>query len=302
MRVAIIGTMQDSRGLAPYNDPEWEIWGCSPGNAYGALPRVTRWFELHGVVDLKGPENADWNAKYFEWLAAQTFPVYMQEPNDLLPQCRIFPRMAWLKEFGDWGRMAATSSIALMVGFAIMEGADEIGIWGVDMQADVEIYSLQKAGCQIMLKLAHERGIKTTVPLESCLSTMPPFYGYDLASRMGRKLYVRKLVLEQQAANAQAQMNHQERVLYQTRGALEMVNYMLRTWVNGVEDAEIDVEETFGEVAGKPASVVHPKGTSIQFGDVRPLNGGGDPSKMDFVERGGLFVPKPGVNMESPAE
>lgn len=302
MKVAIVGTAGDSRMLAPFQDNEWEIWPCSPGNAYGAMPRVTRWFELHGVVDCKGPENADWNKQYFDWLNAQTFPVYMQEPNDLVTNCRIFPRMAWLREFGHRGRYAATSSIALMIGFAIMEGAEEIGVWGVDMQADVEIYSLQKAGCNDMLMLADERGIKVTVPLESCLNTPPPFYGYAEASRMGRKLLVRKYGIEAQLNNAQQQMNHWERTLYELRGQKTMVDYMLRTWVNGVEDAILDVEETLGEVAGAPASAVHPKGTTIQFGDPRPLSGRPDPSRFEFVENNGLLVPKPGVSMEQPAE
>lgn len=290
MKVAILGTMS-SRMLAPYNDPDWEIWVCSPGNAYGVIPRVTRWFELHGIVDLKGSENADWNEKYFDWLKTQSFPVYMQEPNDLLPEIRVFPRMGWLKTFGNWGRMAATSSISLMVGYAIMQGAEEIGIWGVDMQADSEAYSRQKDGCQIMLNLARERyGIKITIPLESCLATMPPFYGYAEASRMGRRLLARKLELEQQFTHAKGQIRHWENTFHEVKGLLDMLNYVSRTFVDGVDDAELDIEET---LEGDDTSVIHPKGTTVDFEAMATVTGDEtDPRSMPVRKFGNVLIPE----------
>ncbi len=295
MKIAIIGTLADSKMLAPFNDPEWEIWVCSAGNAYGAMPRVTRWFEIHGVVDLKGPENADWNQKYFDWLKTQQFPVYMQEPNDLLPEARIFPRLAWLNRFGDWGRMAATSSVAWMIGFAIMEGADEIGIWGVDMQADSEAYTQQKTGCQIMLKLAHDAGVKVTIPLESCLATMPPLYGYAEATRMGRRLLVRELGLTNRLNEARANIEHWQRTFHEINGALQTTIYVRRTFVDGVVDAELDIEETLADLpSGHKAAAVHPKGTTVEFPDLRPVSiiRETDPHHMTVEKRNsGLLVP-----------
>src|SRR3981189_2150960 len=54
LKVALIGTAPSSRMLAPYNDPSWKIWACSPGNM-NVLPRVDVWFELHS--DLLWPEH-----------------------------------------------------------------------------------------------------------------------------------------------------------------------------------------------------------------------------------------------------
>src|SRR5215467_9147402 len=34
-KVAIIGMAPSSRMLAPFNDPTWDIWVCSPGNMPG---------------------------------------------------------------------------------------------------------------------------------------------------------------------------------------------------------------------------------------------------------------------------
>src|SRR5437899_1161692 len=135
-KIAIIGTAPYHKFLAPFDDEAWEIWPCSPGNAR-QYKRVTRWFELHGVDDCKGPENNDWNKAYFDWLNEQSFPVYMQEPNDLVPQAKVFPLKAWLQEFGNLGRMAASSSISLMVGYAIMQRPEVIAIFGVEDRKSV---------------------------------------------------------------------------------------------------------------------------------------------------------------------
>lgn len=248
MKVAIIGTALLSRLLAPFNEPEWEIWGCSPGNR-GALPRVTKWFELHGVADIKGQENTPWRDEYFTWLRAQTFPVYMQEPNDLLPQAMVFPRKALLDKFGRLGRIAFTSSISWMIAFAVHSGATEIAIFGVDMSSQEEAYSAQKTGCLIMMFLANQAGITVSVPQESCLATMPPLYGYAEASRMGRRLYVLKLHLQQQIAQTEAEIGQRSAALNHYRGGLDSIEYVRRTFVDGENDAEID-EATEQTIAG----------------------------------------------------
>ena len=47
LKICILGTAPTSSGDAPFNDPEWEIWGCSCGPM--ETPRVTRWFEVHDL-------------------------------------------------------------------------------------------------------------------------------------------------------------------------------------------------------------------------------------------------------------
>jgi len=46
LKIALVGSAPSSVLLAPYGDPSWEIWGCSPGVYYQA-PRTEAWFELH---------------------------------------------------------------------------------------------------------------------------------------------------------------------------------------------------------------------------------------------------------------
>jgi hypothetical protein len=293
MKVAIIGTVTVSRMLAPFQDQEWEIWGCSPGNRR-ALPRVTRWFELHAVMDVKRPENGDWNSDYFGWLKEQTFPIYMQEPNELVPGCKVFPRNEWLAEFGDRGRDAATSSIALMIGYAIMQGAKEIGVFGVDMAAEEEAYTFQKPGCRQMLMIAAERGIKVSVPLESCLATPPPLYGYAESSRLGMKMYVRQNEYEAAITNTRNEIAHLERKLHNLMGALEVTKYVRRTFVDGVDDAEIDdrpAQAPEGQqtvVFDNYRNVTIPKTPPTIVEEIK------SPEKVEVEKTaGGVLVPKP---------
>src|SRR5215831_4146159 len=65
LKVALIGTAPSSRMLAPYNDPSWKIWGCSPGNMK-ILPRADVWFEVHS--NLLWPEHLSYGEPYIAWL------------------------------------------------------------------------------------------------------------------------------------------------------------------------------------------------------------------------------------------
>lgn len=238
-KVAIIGTAPASRAVAPFADPEWEIWVCSQGNQ-GNVPRVTKWFELHAVQALLAPDCHFPAGPYFAWLRSQTFPVYMQERNEHVPGAVVFPYKQMVEMFGrNW----FTSSVAWMMAYAIhqMQPGDQLGLFGVDMAAGEEHYSQQRAGCVRFIEIARDRGITVTIPYESCLGQPPALYGYYEATRMGRKLESRKAELAQQRAAIAAQIDRLTRELAYFDGAIEQNNYMLRTFCDGM-DAELDLE------------------------------------------------------------
>lgn len=48
MKIAICGSHPATKMKAPFGEPDWQIWACSPHNySHGRLPRVNEWFELH---------------------------------------------------------------------------------------------------------------------------------------------------------------------------------------------------------------------------------------------------------------
>lgn len=289
MKVAILGTVPNTKMLAPFEDEGYEIWVCSPGNRGGVIPRVTRWFELHGVIDMYGPENNEWRGPYFDWLNKQSFPVYMQEPNDLCLQAKVFPRDDILKEFGRFGRINMTSSIAWMIAYAMYLKTEEIGVYGVDMAATEEAYGGQKTGCLNLLWLADQRGIKVEVPLESCLACPPPLYGYAESTRMGRKLVVKELEIKSALANHREVVRVHTNLISHCEGALETIQYIRRTFVDGERDAEIDIDAMIPEAPVMKASG-YPAGSVVTPTRVPDI----DPSHPQDYQPGpgGLLVPR----------
>lgn len=225
-KVAIIGTAPSSRMLAPFNDPDCEIWSCSPGNM-DTFPRVDVWFEIHG--NLHWPEHASYGVPYLTWLAKQTFPVYMQDQR-YFPHALTFPVQELIDEFGgDF----FSSSFAWMMAFAIKRGFKEIGLYGVDMASRDE-YILQRPGFYFFKREAERRGIKVLAPNESDIMQAPGLYGYSEVTPFGRKLHAREFELKQRIAHLEqserpkavaALKQIDDNILYM-KGAVEDNDYM----------------------------------------------------------------------------
>ena len=81
-KVAIVGGA-DTRRLAPYADNTWEIWAFSSLRL--TTPRITRWFEMHALEDLREQLTRDTPKRmsfqsYMAFLRELDVPVYMQAP------------------------------------------------------------------------------------------------------------------------------------------------------------------------------------------------------------------------------
>jgi hypothetical protein len=233
MKVAIIGGAPTSKDLAPYQTPDYQIWSCSPSNA-GKLPRVDAWFELHALVDLRSKRWADWVDPYRQYLNTLTCPVFMQDENELVPNAVAFPRDELVERFKHG---FFTSTIAWMLGKAINDGAQEIGIYGVDMSASSE-FDFERPGCHYFIQLARHAGIRVIVPPQSDLDAMTPDYGFGDALPMVTRLkehchemrgrvsgLVQRLAdIESERAHLLAEKSHLE-------GAIEENVYVRRTWL-----------------------------------------------------------------------
>jgi hypothetical protein len=227
IKVALIGTAPSSRMLAPFNDPTWKIWACSPGNQ-GVLPRVDVWFELHG--NLLWPENVNYGGPYIEWLKTLTIPVYMQDQR-YCPNATTYPKDEMIKEFG---KDFFTSSFSWMMALAISQGAKELSLYGIDMASRDE-YILQRPGFYFFKHIAESRGIKVSAPHESDIMQPPGLYGYSEVTPFGRKILAREKEIrdrvagmEQERANKVAQLDHSIAYL---KGALEDLDYVKSIWL-----------------------------------------------------------------------
>jgi len=240
MKIALIGSAPSSVRLAPYGDPEWQIWGCSPGAYAYAGPHAHAWFEAHRwepqIPGHLGTGQAWFTPEYVEFLTRFKGPVFMagETPHmDLnlpieIPNARAIPINELMEKYGPY---FFTSSLSWMWAMALeTPGVTEIGMWGVDMSAHEE-YGYQRAGCQYFITLAVQRGIKVTVPPESDILQPAYMYGVSENSPMMVKLTARRneLLARKSAADQRAQQANNESAFL--AGALDDLKYMIDTWI-----------------------------------------------------------------------
>lgn len=219
MKIAILGSAPSSLSLAPFDDPSWTIWGCSPGAAAN-IRRADAFFELHRW-------GQEWlTQEYRQWLGSFNAPVYMIEKVAEVPNSVVYPKDDMVNEFGPY---FFTSTPAWMLALAIKMQPEEIGIWGIDMAAAGE-YSEQKPGCIHFIQIAKDRGIKITVPQESDLLRPPPLYGFSEADPKMIKFLERKAELEKRISySLEAIKGHTELATF-LKGALDDHSYHMQTW------------------------------------------------------------------------
>jgi hypothetical protein len=257
LKVALIGTAPSSRMLAPYNDPSWQIWGCSPGNM-NTLPRVNLWFELHS--NLLWPEHESYGRPYIEWLKQQTFPIYMQDQS-LVPNATTFPKDEMVEMFGD---DFFTSSFAWMMALAISMGAAEISLYGIDMASRDE-YIRQRPGFYYFRQMARQRGVKVSAPHESDIMQAPPLYAYVDSTPFGRKIMARRTEVSGRVSGMVQQRDQLNNNINYLQGAQEDLDYFESIWsgvcndMGRVEFKNRKLEAEVAALRAKVAELMAPK-------------------------------------------
>ena len=170
MNIAICGMAQhDKSEVDNFNG---EIWGL-PWDE-GRWPFFDRYFEIHPLDLLRKPE-AQRRDGYEDRL--KSLPIlYMQEAYEDIPIAIRYPVE---KVVDNLGFDYFNSSIAYLMGMALLEGADKIGIWGVDM-ADLEPvpgdpsyiseFAYQRPNMEYLIGLARGRGVDVYIPERSPLA------------------------------------------------------------------------------------------------------------------------------------
>lgn len=234
-KVAIVGTAPSSMNIAPFDNPEWEIWTCS-ALALSA-PRWTRHFELHDgdqiAVGWSGDQATDMQmrAHYLTALskAEPDQVVVLKERDPAIPQSRAYPFDAAC----EWahGRYFA-STVSYMLAMAVMEGVTEIGIWGVDMALQSEQYSGQRGSLEYMIGLARGQGVSVTVPSESDLLKILEPYAFGADSEFTRRIAAKRLEVDERLRAVQAQLSEGEKMKLALAGAADVLDWVSRSWTH----------------------------------------------------------------------
>ena len=165
LKVAIIGLSPTTYYEAPWDKPEWEKWGL-PWDDKG-WTKMSRHFEMHDMRLLKSIHS---KRKEGYWERLNDYQrLYLQDCEPTLPNAYKYPYKSVSEDVGDYWN----SSIAYALAMAIHEGAEEIGIYGVDMTG-MDEYGYQKPNLEYLIGLARGRGIKVTIPDKSPLCKFNP--------------------------------------------------------------------------------------------------------------------------------
>lgn len=299
MKIALIGSAPSSVRLGPYDNPEWKIWGCSPG-VFATGVRTDTWFELHrwepGVLGRAETQKPWLSPEYCAWMAKHP-DVVMVVPQPDIPNSRHLP---WQQLITIYGAYFFNSSLSWMAAMAIEaiktdrerpdrdpDTKDAIGMWGVDMSATEE-YGYQRAGCQFFVQMAMNMNIEVIVPPESDLTRHPPLYGVCEHWDQHIKTLTRLRELQQRNAIAKQNIENAQRERDYTQGLMDDTNYHLNTWLNVPEIPGFHLPSVFQSDAerGKFAASGQATSTLEQKGpDLTPVAGSAaQGTRLDLAE------------------
>jgi hypothetical protein len=156
LKVAIVGLAPSTHEKAPWGDSTWEKWGLPWDTAW---PFMQRHFEMHDER-LLNSEHSKRSADYQDRLK-DCATLYTQKNYPFEEVAKSIGQAYW------------NSSIAYAMALAIHEKAEEIGIYGVDMDGTDE-YAYQRPNMEYLIGIARGKGINVYVPKESSLCRFEP--------------------------------------------------------------------------------------------------------------------------------
>ena len=161
MKVAIAG--HGPMGSAAFKLKGFEVWGFNDIGHY-SVTRYDRWFQLH-TPDYLSRLWPPWEEQKGAWqiycqMAKKPIPLYMHQHYEDIPNSVAFPKERIERELPRGWYHCGTFD--WLVAFAILEGAEEIHIYGVGLSYNGEPLSA-RACLEYWLGVAEGKGIKTHV-------------------------------------------------------------------------------------------------------------------------------------------
>ena len=183
-KVALVGFATNTLHLVPWYDPTFEIWGLNQGYSH-MMRRGDRHFEMHQPEFTEDAREPD----YLKFLSSLTIPVYMIDLRADIPASVRYPIEAAITLAG---RDYFTSSISYMIALAMIEGFEEIHLYGINLAIGDE-YAYEKPNAEWWIGMALGRGIRVIVPQASSLLKQFARYGYSSEPRPN--MLTKKLLL-----------------------------------------------------------------------------------------------------------
>ena len=158
LKVCVVGFHSAHWRGVPWRDKTWERWGFN--GLYRVLPvrYFTRWFELHAKGKSLGQRGWREPERDLREISAR-MPLYLTVRERGVPLGRPYP-LAAVEALTPHGRYHA-GSFDYMVALAILEGATDIMVAGLDFGAGGEPLSARPC-LEYWLGVAEGRGVRIT--------------------------------------------------------------------------------------------------------------------------------------------
>lgn len=251
-KIAIVG-FAESYKLAPFNDPDVVIAGLN--ELYKYLPRWDVWFEIHDARQLgfTRREATDQEIeRHRNWLRAQPAgkPIFMHAEflDGTIPGAVLFPLEHLVRRFfpgatqgpdGRWQGAYFTSTPALMLAWAIDQGYEEIGIYGIDLASDIE-YLNQRPCVEYLIGLARGMGRTVIMPPTSALLKAGHIYGFE--QPLAETGAVTEKIVRERIRTLKAKRDEYMDLLHTHDGAIAEAQNMLKLMIyseRGVDVSEV---------------------------------------------------------------
>lgn len=185
--LAIVGSHPATRELAPYEDPDYEIWLFN--EAAMKPEKYRRW---DGLLQIHKPEVYssldNWvNKDHWEWLQQDHGPdkrIFMQDVDPRVPNSVKYP-LDEILSLVPYKYLRSSPAMALAL--AIYLGYQHIALYGSELSSNTE-YRYQAINYAFWIGFAHGRGIQ--LDMECWQSEFnQPIYGYEGELQLDKKFF-----------------------------------------------------------------------------------------------------------------
>jgi len=257
-RIGIVGYTA-SRAEAPYDNPEWELWGMNNLHQFVDPHKFARWYNLHPLDEIGK------DAQHVTWLQQwQGCPVWLLDPHEGdpdvpsladrtgWPQATALPTRHLRERFPDY----YTNTVSWQLGHALYEAhlsedyvLAEIGLWGIDMAVNSE-YSAQRPSVELFIGIAMGLGVEITLPKGSDLIRTVSAYGFDDDAGFAPKMRQRLAECRERLVQLEGQQKQLDAEIYACKGAVDMASYVCGAWLPPAPGGGRDVVEARGALTG----------------------------------------------------
>lgn len=214
-KLAIVGAEKQTRGDAPYDNPDFDIWVF---NEWATAKWCKRWdalLQIHKPKIYTGkPDSPEKDPNHWQFLQQKHGkPIYMIDVDPRVPDSVKYPLREIVEKYQTrYFRATVCYAIAL----ALYQGYEEIHIYGVELNNHAE-YKSQR-DCFIFWNGVGNGKIK----LHSCKGLFDkPLYGFeDFMTESELEKYIRGI---------NEQLEEARKKVYQLEGALMLAQQMHST-------------------------------------------------------------------------